>query len=413
MANATAACVSIAALLVATTASAEGAMRKVGRADAWNSGAERGPAVVVARAASAAAGDLSGAAKGLVLPPRVTITAGPRTNGFTTGLDFSVTALIDLPLRAVGSSRSATAEAIAGSAKSDLVRAQIDAGFEAAVAWSRGLEAKHVLLTRERGERDLEAILAVANKRWKAGTGLPSDVALARGDLGAAGAATLDAEGNLVDALSDLRFTMGVGPDDALDPSGDLCTTNDQVVDEKATIADAEANAPLIASAKARSLVAAADVKLVHATSGPLIGFGAQYIRDGLGEQVWAGVVTVPLPFYDPARFETARARVAESEAAAEVERVRALVRKAVRLALHDRLHTREVRGKLLRDALEPLREAVRLAHLQYEAGTQDLVSVLLTRQRLYTVEEQIVHACGAVHRADLALARLLGRTPS
>jgi cobalt-zinc-cadmium efflux system outer membrane protein len=413
MANAATVCASIAAFLFATSSSAQTPMRKVGRNDAWNAGASHGPSVTVARAASVAAGDLSSVATGLTLPPRLTVMAGPRIGSLGGGLDLTVTALVDMPLRAVGSSRSATAEAIAGAAKSDLARAQIDAGFEAAVAWSRGVEAKEVLATRERGERDLEAILAIASKRFKAGTGLPSDVALARGDLGAAGAATLDAEGNLVDALSDLRFAMGVSPDEALDPTGDLCTTNDQVVDEKATIADAEANAPLIATAKARSLVAAADVKLIHATSGPLIGFGAQYTRDALGEQIWSGIVTVPLPFVDPARFDSTRAHVAESEAAAEVERVRMLVRKAVRLALHDRVHTREVRAKLLRDALEPLREAVRLAHLQFEAGTQDLTSVLLTRQRLFTVEEQIVRACGAVHRADLALARLLGKAPS
>jgi cobalt-zinc-cadmium efflux system outer membrane protein len=405
--------VALSILLATSTASAETAVRRVGRVDAWNAGAAHGPSVVVARAASAAAGDLSSAASHFTLPPRVTIVAGPRWSSYATGLDLTVTALFDVPLRAVGSTRSATAEAIAGSAKSDLVRAQSDAGYEAAVAWSKGLEAKEVLKTRERGEKDLEAILAIANKRFKAGTGLPSDVAFARGDLGAAGAATLDAEGGLVDALSDLRFAMGTKPDDALDPTGDLCTTDDRPVDEKSTIADAEANAPLISSAKARSKVAAADVRLVHASNGPLIGFGAQYTRDGLGEQVWAGVLTVPLPLFDPARFDATRAHVAESEAAAEVDRVRALVQKAVRLALHDRLHTREVRAKLLRDALDPLREAVRLARLQYEAGTQDLTSVLLTRQRLYTVEEQLVHACGAVHRADLSLARLLGKAPS
>ncbi|MBI2395535.1 MAG: TolC family protein [Deltaproteobacteria bacterium] len=387
--------------------------RPISRAIAWSEGAARGPNVAVASAAANAASSVPQMATGLSLPPRVTFAAGPRYGSLGSGLDYSVTAFLDIPLRPLASARSKVGDALVVATSTELARARIDGGFAAAVAWSHALEAKEVLAVRTRGEKGMEGIVGIASKRVKAGVGLPSELMLARGDYGAAGAATLDAEGGVIDSYAELRLAIGAPVDEAIDPVGELCKTNDAPIDEKAVYAEAETSAPIIASVKARSALAAADVSLVRASWGQTIGFGAQYAREGFGEQSVLGMVSIPLPIVDPARFDTARAKIAAAEATADVERARLIVRKLVAIALHDRIHTREVRKKLLDDALEPLREAVRLAHVQYETGTQDLTAVLLTRQRLFTVEEQVVRACGAVHRADFAVLHLLGKAPS
>lgn len=403
----------LASLSGAAPARAEPLPRSISRSVAWSEGAARGPDVAVASAAAKAASEVSGAIPALAYPPRLQAMAGPRTGNLGNGFDFSLTAMFEVPLRPLGATRGKVAESLAAWTESELARARVAGGFAGAIAWSRALEAKEVLLVRVRGEKDLEAIVGIAAKRLKAGVGLPSEVVLARGDYGAAGAATLDAEGGVVDSYGDLRLAIGAPVDEAIDPVGEVCKTNEEPVDDKAVFAQAEEQSPFIATAKARSLLAANDVLLTRATLGPVLGFGAQYARDAFGDNVWSGIVSVPLPFGDPARFESARAKIAAAEAAAEIERARLVVRKLVAIALHDRQHTREVRKKLLDDALEPLREAVRLAHVQYETGTQDLTAVLLTRQRLFTVEEQVVRACAAVHRADLAIFHLLGKAPS
>lgn len=402
-----------AALACASVARAEPA-RSISRSVAWSEGASRGPGVAVASAAAKAAADVPGTTSGLSLPPRLQLQAGPRFGSLGSGFDYSLTALVDMPWRPLSSARSKVSDSLVAVTKVELARARVEGGFAAAVSWAHALEAKEVLAVRLRGEKDLEQIVGIAAKRLKAGVGLPSELALARGDYGAAGAAALDAEGGVVDSYAELRLAIGAPVDEGIDPSGEICKTSEEPVDEKAVFAEADASAPLIVAAKTRSLLATNDVALTHATLGPIWSVGAQYSRDALGETVWSGIVSVPLPFLsDPARFDTARAKIAAAESAAEIERARLVVHKLVAIALHDRLHTREVRKKLLDDALEPLREAVRLAHIQYETGTQDLASVLLTRQRLFTVEEQVVRACGAVHRADLAVFRLLGKAPS
>jgi len=406
----------LACALVSPQARAEaldGPIRSISRTLAWTEGATRGPGVAVASAAAKAAANVPSMATGLALPPRLSLMAGPRVGSPGAGLDVSITAMMDFPVRPLSSARAKVGDLLVAATNAALARARVDGGFAGAVAWSYALEAKEVFSVRRRGEKDLESIVAIAAKRVKAGVGLPSELVFARGDYGAAGAATLDAEGSVVDSFAELRLAIGAEIDEVVDPVGEICKTNDDPINDKAVLAEAEASSPIVLAAKARGALALSDVSLIHATIGPTVGFGAQYSREAFGDQIWLGVVSVPLPFTDPARFDTARAKIAAAEAEADVERARLVVRKLAIIALHDRVHTREVRKKLLDDALEPLREAVRLAHIQYETGTQDLTSVLLTRQRLFAVEEQVVRACGSVHRADLAVFHLLGKTPS
>jgi outer membrane protein TolC len=111
----------------------------------------------------------------------------------------------------------------------------------------------------------------------------------------------------------------------------------------------------------------------------------------------------------NPARYEAARQRAAADTSDAQAARIRAEVAHDARLALHDREHWREVRDELGRSALAPTAEALRLARVAYEAGTQDLTPVLLARQRLEAVEEQLAHVAGEVQRADIRLAGVTG----
>ena len=142
---------------------------------------------------------------------------------------------------------------------------------------------------------------------------------------------------------------------------------------------------------------------------GPTITVGGAYLHEGTGDQVWTAIVGIPLPFVNPAAYETARQRAIAMTAEAQIERVQAEMMRDIHLAIHDHEHWREVRDALRDQAVPPMKEALRLARVSYEAGTQDLSLVLLARQRLVGVEEMLARAAGEVQRADLRLQRATG----
>jgi outer membrane protein TolC len=161
--------------------------------------------------------------------------------------------------------------------------------------------------------------------------------------------------------------------------------------------------------AAARAEQAGREAELTSATLGPNLSLGATYVREGTGDRVVLGFVGFPIPFFDAAGFETARQRATQKTAEAQVELTRAEAARDIRLALHDRHHFRELRDALEQGALTAFSEAYRLAQTQYEVGTAEIGTVILARQRLLGVQEQLAEVAARVQRADIALARATG----
>jgi cobalt-zinc-cadmium efflux system outer membrane protein len=410
-----------------TTAAASGALagdaegkpasttpaRALGRDEAIKLGTAAGPGVAVATAPSAGIGDAAVASRAaLPLPPRLTLSAGERSGATGRGFEVSATAIVDVPTKGIGSARETTVRSIEGARDADVRRARLEAGVRAGVAWSRALEAKLVVKLRGASVGDADALAEYARRRVKAGPGQPIELALAEGDLGSARTAELDAEGMLVDSLAELRLSAALDANAAVDPVGDLAATNDELMDEPTALAAAERDNPDLQLAAANARLAGDEIRLIGASMAPAIGLGATFTRDGFGDRVVTGIVSIPLPFYNPAGFDAGRARIAADVAAARVQRSKDELKSAIHVAIHDREHTRELRGSLATAALPPLREALRIARAQVAAGTQDIALALLVRQRVAQAEEQYVRACGEVHRADLRFLRLIGRLP-
>ena len=72
----------------------------------------------------------------------------------------------------------------------------------------------------------------------------------------------------------------------------------------------------------------------------PALGVGASYLHEGTGNEVWSGVLVVPLPFGDFGEFDRARQEVAAARVRAEVDVVRGRLERDVRMAFHERLRT-------------------------------------------------------------------------
>lgn len=392
-------------LLAASTARAG---EPISLREAVARGAERGPGIEVAHAPAPALDDADHAAgKLLVTPPQLSLMAGPRWYG---GVTPELQTMLTVPVH-LGDVRGARAGVVHGQRvllAKDVARAREDAALRAAIAWSRGVEVKEIIRLRRLSLEQAQGLADVAKKRASAGVSVPSELAMAQGDLGVARAALVEAEGQLFEATAELRVALGRAPDADLDPVGDLYAegVRQQVLAPRGAEARNSALQVLIA----RQESAKAETSLVSATLAPNLGVGVSYTREGTGDSILLGVLTLPIPVADPAAFERARARAEEDRATAQVQRAKAELGAQVALSLHEIEHLREVRTMLETNAIPPLREALRLAKVQVDTGTADVAVALLARQRLLGAEETLARSCAEVWRADFKLAYYTGQ---
>ena len=374
----------------------------IDRAAAQRLGALEGPAIQLARAPVSATDQLAETTGFLLRPPTATVSAGYRAGSITPGAELSVLALQEIPLRAVGAARRDVAQALHDVASTDVARARVDGAARGALAWIAALEATEIVRVREDGLKQAESLAGTTRKRVDAGAAMPYEGALAEAELGDARAAVLDAEGMKVEAFAELRFAVGLAPQQPIDVRGDLYAGPVESTSSTPT-------APSVDLAMARMRAAEADEQLTHAALGPSFGIGAEYVREGTGDQIGMGVVSLPLPLFDAARFDAVRQRAAVDSARAYISQARASIERDRAVAAHDREHWRSVRDTLEHESLSATEDAVRLARLQYESGLRDVTVVLLARQRLAAVLESLAHAAAEMQRAEIRYERAMG----
>jgi cobalt-zinc-cadmium efflux system outer membrane protein len=386
-----------------------GHARLITRQQALSLGATHGPGVALAAAPREAVATLGTHATSLVRPPVLTLGGGYRAGALTPGAELSVSLAQDIPLEGVGSARSGLAKSFARSVTLDTQRAELEGASRAALAWTDALFAEELLRLRHEGLAQANAILNVTDSRVAAGVAPPHELALARGEVAAALAGVLDAEGVQVEALAELRFAIGAAATEAVAATGALYSSDERAVDEERALQAAQVRNPTLQLAEARAQQAGREAQLTSAMLGPSLSLGATYVREGTGDKVLLGFVGFPIPLFDAGGFETARQRAAQRTAQAQVELTRAEAARQIRLALHDREHFREVRDALRNGALVAFSEAFRLAQIQYEVGTAEIGAALLARQRLLGVQERLAEVAAQVQRADIALGRTTG----
>ena len=370
--------------------------------------AAAGPGVATALAPRASAAQAEEMAGPFLRAPALTVFAGYRARAPVVGPELSVNLTQDVALRGLGDARRQAAAQLREAVHADVQQARLGAALRGVLAWASALEAKDVLRLRTLALAQAEAVAASTKARVASGVGQPRELALASGEVGTAHALVLEAEGTLFERLVALRHALGMAESDAVDVSGDLYASDDRAVDAKSALASVSEH-PAMRTARARTELVAREGLLTRAQHGPTAMVGGSYAREATGEQIVGAIVGFPLAIVDPSRFEQARLRASEDGLRAHEARTLAELRRDVNLALHDREHWREVKEALRSRAIEPLREALRLAKKEYEVGTQDVAMVLLARQKVVGAEEQMARAAGAVVRSDAQLAYLTG----
>jgi cobalt-zinc-cadmium efflux system outer membrane protein len=367
-------------------------------------GAERAPGVREAAAPLRATAALREVSNALPYVPRLTASAGRRTGAFGSGVEVGGGVTQDLSPRGLGARRGDVAAAAEHAARSEFERARLEGAALAVLAWVDVLEAEDLARVRAAARQDAEEIARVARARTERGVAPPAEAALGAVEIGAAELGERDAEGRLFEARAELQFAIGAPPTTEVVAAGDV-----RAIEPGSPALPPGREHPAEAAARDRIALARADAKLARAQATPAIGLGANYTREGTGEQLVLGTVTLPLPFLDPSRFDAARHETNVASAEGQAERIRAELARDAAVAAHERSHTREVHETLATKVLVPLRETVRLARAGYQAGTQDVTAFLVVRQRLVAAEEQLGRASADVQRADLRYALASG----
>lgn len=373
-------------------------------------GARHNPAVIEANGTHRAAAELA-RNPGIALPsvPQVTVLAGARSpRGLPTGPEVAVTVQQEIATRGLGSARRRAADWAAFAAASELDRARLEGAATAALAWIDLLEAQSLVRLRAASVDDTTKLARIAEVRVVSGTATAMERSLAKAEVGNAVLAVLDGEGRATEARIALAHATGEPFDRPLVADGTLDGSDDGPGHEADVLRNLDRH-PAVRAADGRASQSSAEAAVARAATGPTFFLGVTAWREGSGDRAAAALVTVPLPFFDPARYDTARQAMIAAAANGHAERVRAELVREIHVALHDREHTREVRAQLRGGVVEPLRDALRTAMTAYSAGTSDLGDVLLARRSTVAAEERLVVAMADVWRADVRVAALAG----
>ncbi len=379
-------------------------------ARAVSAGAQRGPAVVEALRARTAAQDFAREpGSSLPSPPQASVLAGVREpRGLPIGPEFVIAAQQEIAVRALGRARTRASELALRAATEDVARAKLEGALTAALAWIELQEAQVLLRVRTDALRDAERLETLAERRVSSGVAIPTERAIARAEVGSARVALLDGEGRVIEARLSLALALGEPLDEGLRADGDADALELRRIDVPSLLARTRAH-PALRAARSHASYGLAEVDVARATAGPTFSIGATAWREASGDRAAAATVSVPLPFFDPARYERARQMSAATQLAARADRLESELERAVRVAIHDREHTREVRAELRERVVEPLRSTLDASLAAYSAGTTDFGTVLLARRSLNAAEERLAIASADVWRADAQLAAFAG----
>ncbi|MEB2324051.1 MAG: TolC family protein, partial [Sorangiineae bacterium] len=304
------------------------------------------------------------------------------------------------------------ARALGREAHAGLAVAERDVAARAALAWIDARLAREIVHIRDESLKDAASLVQLAAARVGAGSASPGEEALARAVLGSARAEALDAEGRRVVADAALRYVTGLAPAQPLELAGPL-DTRDPPLDARRLLSRAGAVHPDVELARATATRELRTSDVARAGGKPYLSVGPVVTREGTGDWLVQGRIAVPLPLVNPAALEASRARSEAGVAEADARRLEARLGGEIQMALHEREHARELREALLSGAITPAREALRVSERQYEAGSGELSTVLGARRALLDAEERWAEAAADVRRADVKLARALGREPN
>ncbi len=340
-------------------------------------------------------------------PPRATLSVGPRrlAAGAQLGWDTTVGVFQELSLGGYGRNLAAYAQAVEQRAQSNLTAVQRNVRVRAGLFWVDARAAREILAIRKDALEGAEATLRVAEARAAVGKSSPAEASLARALLGSVDASVLSALGEITVADAQLRHVCGIPLHEPLQVQGSLQSSG-RPIDENLVRRRVLLEAPELLAHRAHVTLLERSVALGRAQSRPHIELGPTVTREGTGDWIVAGHLSLPLPGIDPYAADNAQRKLELNLARARSAVAEQLAIKEVEIALHEREHALALRDSLLKGTVEPSRAAVREYQLQYEFGRIDLTTLLAARRELLSARERWASAAAEVIRAEVKLLR-------
>ncbi len=377
--------------------------------EALRRGAKAGPERAVSEAPLGALNDAVDEANPLLTQsPLLQAQVGPRLIGGRASTDVTVSLTQPMPLSPQGRLRLRLARAEQKAANQEVELSALDGAERAGQAWIDLVLSEHLLALRKDAEQRAQENLRILQVRANVGEIEPSVLAVAQGELASTRSSILEAEGQHYLAASDLTYFTGL----SADARAEVKTTQLGEPDAHGAAArseDMEAH-PVVQSATARAQASKEAIAYAKSQQMPTFSLGVQYQREGTGDQIITGLLSVPLPFSKPWSFQEARTRAEYDQQAARAVLAKRELERLLKRARHERSHAYAQYALLKTELVPPKREAVRLARISFEAGEYDYLQVSLRERELLAAEERLAVAKAEVHRAELHLLRCTGQ---
>ncbi len=333
--------------------------------------------------------------------PRLSLVAGMRDTGSRQAAELGLGFSQAFSLSSVAEHRGALGDAGAELALSRLAARRLEVLAEAARSWVRLKSAEEqLLIERQREERE-RGLLAAVSARRSVGALTAGDEQLARAHAERAASRTQQAEIELQMSQHELSLVLGLAEGRQARTRGPMPSFD--ALDVRASqTPDVH---PLVASAQAGARYIEAQADLQQAQGEPQMSVGAQILREGSGDWVALGSLSLPWPLINTNSYQAAQQRAPALGLRKKARHMqeRSLLR--TRFFAQRVAQLRRVEEQITQVELKATRAALEVVAEQYEAGKIPAMTLLVASSALTEVQQQLQQVRLARRLSQIELA--------
>lgn len=274
------------------------------------------------------------------------------------------------------------------------------------------LAARQRLALQQEVERLDQRTLDATNDRVTAGEAPRLAANLAAIRWGQSRRDTIEAETAVATAGLGLKRLLGLPPERALDPAGELRGTPEAPTVPEA-LADALTHRPDLVAAQAEVERARAELDLWRRLRVPNPTLEAFYQteaeRDGGREAIAGGGVRIPIPVFDRKQAEMTALAAQERQARHLLERTRRAIEQEVNQALREYEAASRVLAVMESRVLDPVRETFGFLETAYRESKIDLMQMIVVQNDLVHAQMSYVDALLTFRRAEINVGAAIG----
>jgi cobalt-zinc-cadmium efflux system outer membrane protein len=217
---------------------------------------------------------------------------------------------------------------------------------------------------------------------------------------------TLDAERTLTQSLLELRRFIGV--EETFVPQDKLATSL-PALSPAAVLERALANRPDLLARRHEFRRAEAEIALVKRQVLPNPIFGLSFNREGSGDKVFLGGVTIPLPVFNRRQGELDSLEARRIQARAELLALEKEIQKEVSQAINKWETARQSADLFQREVIEQIDENFRLLEAAYRERRIDLPRLLIMENDLVNGNQSYLEILSSLREAAIQIEEVTG----